>query len=215
MRRAFAIAGFVITLAALATQLALTIDAFFALGYPLINALIFNFAYFTVLACVFICFCYAADIFLRADWLRWFRRPSVVGFAVPSIALVVLVVTLILQGNAVIPDEFRLAEITLHYVAPPIFLIWWAAFFADGSLKFSVIPAWLIPPAIYLGLVFMRGAMVEVYPYPIFDVAEFGIQRVLRALAMIGVLYVALCALAVLADRWIGRLRRAGREATQ
>ncbi|MEX0627517.1 MAG: Pr6Pr family membrane protein, partial [Cucumibacter sp.] len=153
--------------------------------------------------------CYVAAIWPGASRLAWLRRHDVVSFAVPALLLIMLVAAFILRGMLVPPGYFRVAEFALHYLTPPIFLIWWAVFLADGTLKFSAIPPWLFPPAIYLGLVFMRGAVVAVYPYPFFNVAEAGIGRVLTWLAAMLVVFVACCVLTVLADRWLARLKAA------
>ncbi len=207
MRRAVAIVGLLVAAGGLILQLGLTIQAFVALELPLASALIFNFAYFTVLVNWFICACYVAAIWPRLGWLDWLRRHEVVSFAVPAILLVVLVALLILDTMVIPPGLFRIAEFDLHYVAPPIFLAWWAVFQADGSLRLAIIPAWLLPPLIYLGFVFMRGATVEVYPYPFLDIVDFGLSRVLIYLGAIVVAFVGLCVFTVFADRWIGSLR--------
>lgn len=215
MRRAVATVGLLVALGGLAMQLTLTIQAFAELQLPLLSALIFNFSYFTVLANGFICVCYAAALWPRANWLAWFRRHEVVSFAVPSLLLVMLVAAFLLRGLRIPPGYFRIAEFDLHYVAPPIFLLWWAVFQADGSLRYSIIPAWLLPPLIYLGLIFMRGAIVEIYPYPFLDIVEIGLSRVLIYLGAVVIAFVALCVFAVSADRWLGSLRGSEKGATR
>lgn len=207
MRRALAIVGLLVAAGGLALQLGLTIQAFMALELPFFSALIFNFSYFTVLANVFVCVCYAGALWPRAERLAWFRRHDVVSFAVPALLLVMMVAAFLLRGMRIPPGFFRIAEFDLHYVAPPIFLVWWALFQANGSLRLTVIPAWLLPPLIYLGLIFMRGAIVEVYPYPFLDIVDFGLSRVLVYLGAIVIAFVGLCVFTVFADRWIGSLR--------
>lgn len=209
MHRAVAIAGLTITLGSVILQQSLTIDAFLRLGYPLANAIIFNFAYFTVLTSCFVCMCYVAALWPGASWLRWFRHEAVIGFAVPALLLVMTVAAFILRGAGLPSDVFRIAEVGMHYVAPPIFFAWWTLFVGHGALSLTVIPAWLLAPVIYLLAIFARGAIVTVYPYPFLDLDRLGVWLVGRNLVIIALVFIVFCVLTIVVDKWMGALKRA------
>ncbi len=208
MRRTLAAAGLVINILALAAQLALTIEAFNRRGLPLLNAFIFNFAYFTVLANFLAALVYAGSVWRDVRWLGFFRRASTAGFTVAALLLVMVVATFILRRAEYPPEYFHWVEYTLHYVCPPMFLVWWGMFVADGSLRARLIPLWIAPMAAYLALIFLRGQIVSVYPYPFLNAAQLGWGRVLYYLGMMTVIYLALCAVTLTADRVIGARRR-------
>jgi hypothetical protein len=208
MRRSIAAAGLVVNILALAAQLALTIAAFNQRGLPLLNAFIFNFAYFTVLSNLLAALVYAAHVWTAALWLGFFRRASTAGFTVAALLLVMVVATFILR-RATRPEYFDLVEYVMHYVCPPLFLAWWGVFLADGGLRARLIPLWIVPMAGYLALIFLRGQIVSVYPYPFLNAAQLGWGRVFSYLGLMAVIYLALCAVTLVADRLIGARRRA------
>jgi hypothetical protein len=99
-------------------------------------------------------------------------------------------------------------DVTLHYVTPLLYLAWWLLCRRHGALRWSDIPAMLVPPAIYLVWAMARGAVVGEYPYPILEANRIGYMLVALNVVMVLAGLTALCALAIGADQALARTRR-------
>jgi hypothetical protein len=90
------------------------------------------------------------------------------------------------------------ADILLHDVLPPAYVIYWLTLVPKGRLRWQHVWPWLAFPVVYTGASLVRGALIDVYPYPFIDVALLGYQRVLGNVALLcagffvlGLMYVA------------------------
>jgi hypothetical protein len=97
----------------------------------------------------------------------------------------------------------------LHYAGPACFLLWWLLALPHGTLRYGQLPKMLVPGVIYIAWVMGRGAVVNDYPYAIFDprpggyaVVAMGVAAVASAVAFVG-------ALLILIDHLLGRNRKA------
>ena len=150
-----------LTLAAIAWQLAIHVDA----GYSVVNF----FSYFTNLANLF-----AAAVLLRGAARSWAgRQPSPTderlrGMAVVYMTVVGVVFSILLR-NVDLGALRPWINVLLHYVMP-------VAVVADWVLRPGTTPTgardWLLVPAVpllYVIYVLVRGAVVGWYPYPFLD----------------------------------------------
>jgi hypothetical protein len=99
------------------------------------------------------------------------------------------------------------ADWSLHYATPILFILWWALFIADGTLDWRLLFYWLVAPLIYLAYVMLRGAATSEYPYHILDIPTLGLPPVVANIGFVIVLFVALSAVAIGVDKLIGRSR--------
>jgi hypothetical protein len=206
MARSVALVGFLFGLAAVLLQFGLTMPASMAAGRSLAGSLAFFFTFFTILTNILVVLVYAGATF--GGRLAWFARPPVAAGAAVAIAVVGIVYATVLARLWDPQGLHLVANVMLHYIAPPLFLVWWLGLWRDGSSRFADVPKWLAYPLVYLGVVLARGAFVHEYPYPFLDPAPNGAGSVAIACAAIFGLFVVVAALIVIADRTLPAPRR-------
>lgn len=202
-------AGLVIGLIALVVQFAITIPASMAAGRGLLGSIVFYFSFFTVLTNIGAVLVHAS--LASPTGYAWFPafagRRIRAGVAV-AITLVFIVYRTVLAGLWQPEGLFLLCDILLHYVTPPLFVLWWLIAGADGRSRWRDIPWWMVYPLAYLACVLIRAPFAGEVPYPFLDVAKNGAASVAISSLAITALFIALSVLAVLADHGVGRLRR-------
>lgn len=182
----------------------LTLGSRLESGDSLLGALAFLLTFFTVLTNLMMALCYVAAA-TRWSWLDWWNRPFARGLTAGSIAMVSVYYIFFLSGLESFTGIDNVLNIYMHYVAPWLFVLWWLLTPEHGSLRFADIPRMLLYPLIYLVVVMVRGALVHEYPYPILNVDRLGYGQV--AIGCLGMLagFVAIYAIAIAVDRWLGR----------
>ncbi len=162
---------------ALVLQLYLTAttESPFSVGGRIAN----YFSFFTILSNILVASvltAVAADS--RSGWSALLVRPRVMAAAALYIGVTGLVYFLILaalwnpQGWSLVADSL------LHYVMPPLYLIFWAGFAPRGRLSPADIPAMLIFPVAYAAYSLARGPLVQWYPYPFLDLDQNSVGQI-------------------------------------
>jgi len=141
-------------------------------------------------------------------WLGWLRQPSTMASAAAFITLVMLFYHFMLAPYLQMEGALLVASYLLHYVAPLIYLAWWAIWAPHGTLRLTQIPLMLLPGVAYIAWVLLRGAVVDEYPYDILDVSKSGYGGVAIGVVALLVAVSILAALVVGADRLIARRPR-------
>jgi hypothetical protein len=93
------------------------------------------------------------------------------------------------------------ADILLHDVMPPAYVIYWLTLVPKGRLRWRDVWPWLAFPAFYTAASLIRGALIHVYPYPFTDVAALGYQRVLGNMVLLFAGFLILGLMFVAIDR--------------
>lgn len=199
--------GLILGIAALVLQFQITIPASMDAGRSLGLSIVFYFSFFTILTNISLVLIYAARLFTKTAWLKPFAQPWVRATAAAAITLVMVFYHFVLAQLWQPQGLFWLADVTLHYATPLIYLAWFAGFARSGTLAFQKIPTMLMPPIIYLAYTFVRGAIVGEYPYPILDVTQHGYAGVLMNSLLLLTALVILNAIAVLVDRTAAKSR--------
>jgi hypothetical protein len=203
-KRAATIVGFAIAFAALLLQFGLTIDNRLAGGDSLVGALVFYFSFFTILSNLMVAAIYLSDL-VDWRWLGWWREPWVRGMMAGAIVMVMVVVHFLLFGLADINIWFVIADRTLHYVDPVLYALWWVLFQGHGRLAWRDLPKMLVYPLLYLIWAMSRGAVVNEYPYPFLAANALGYPQVVVNALLILCGFLALYAVVIALDRWLGR----------
>ncbi len=192
--------GLLIGGATVVVQFFNTITLRMANGYSLGASVLYFISFLTILTNTGVFLTYASALFPRAR-LGWFRKPNTRAmFAV--LILVVMVVYHLLLSNREIPDLLSVVlDKFLHYVAPILFLIWWATHPRADAASFTRLPMMLMPPALYLLWVFTRGAVIGEYPYPFLDLTQKSLATVVTNLSVIVGASLILFAVAIWLDR--------------
>lgn len=211
MRKATAILGILIGLLGLGIDFwqiipgALVVSATNKVARSLPDALIWFWTYFTHLSNLGLVLVYLAVL---TDW-RWLRplaSPRWMALMGGYILLVMIYYHVMLAGLYTFEGPMLVATITLHYVAPLYYLLWWGVFAPHGRLRYREIGWMLLPGLAYVAWALLRGAVVGEYPYDILDAGKFGYGAVAIGVGALLVAVVVFCALMISADKLLARL---------
>lgn len=170
------------------------------------DAFIYFWTFFTHLTNLWLVLTYVAVL---SGWkgLAWFGRPIVMASAAAFITLVMLYYHFMLAPTLTMEGALAAATWLLHYVAPVLYLVWWALFAPHGALRFRHIGLMLLPGVGYVAWVLLRGAVVGEYPYDILDAKKFGYGGVAIGVAVLLLAVTLFSVILVFADRRLGRAR--------
>ena len=159
-------------------------------------------SFFTILSNLLVALV-AGSAATGGNWrvLRIWRTPRVRGLAALSISVTCLIYATVLQGQWHPQGPQLLADRSLHYAVPVLYVFWWAALLPHGQLRWSDAVRWLAFPGLFAVWTFLRGAVVHEYPYPFMNVDELGYTQVLLHTGMVGALFLALGLIYVALDR--------------
>jgi hypothetical protein len=134
---------------------------------------------------------------------RWraLRLAALLGITVTGVIYVT-----VLAGDSDLAGWSQVANIMLHYLAPPLTVLTWLAFGPRVRFAWSDILLALIWPTLWIAYTLIRGAIVDWYPYPFIDVATHGYGKVAVNIAVITVFASVLAAVFVALERWRTRV---------
>lgn len=177
----------------LALQMYLMIESNIQAGTPGIIGVMKFFDYFTLLSNILV-----ATVFTTVGFQRYadgfFAYPKVKTGVAVYISITGIVYFLILRHTWNPTGLWWLADVTLHYVMPTLYLIEWLFFTPKGYLRWGDALRWLVFPLAFLAWALFWGAIFGFYPYSFIDVAKLGYPKVLinSVLMAIGFLVVGL-----------------------
>lgn len=183
--RLFAALIALVAWSALALQYVLLIE-FTRQGIGPLLATLRYFSFFSILSNLLVAATTTAAV-LGPQW--WLARPRVRGAAALCIAVTCAVYYFVLAGTWAPHGAQLLANVALHYVVPPLYLIWWGTCVPHGRLAWADALRWLLLPLVFLGWTLARGAWLHEYPYPFVNVDVLGMAGVLRNALALGVLF--------------------------
>ncbi|WP_411821477.1 Pr6Pr family membrane protein [Leptospira sp. 'Mane'] len=93
-------------------------------------------------------------------------------------------------------------NISLHYIIPIIYLIYWIFYLKKGTAKLRHPLVWLLYPTLYAIYSFFRGEMIHEYPYPFINVTQLGYAIVFRNFLLLSLAYYIL-GIFIIAIDWI------------
>ena len=97
------------------------------------------------------------------------------------------------------------ADVTLHYVTPALFLVDWLVFTPKGTLRTKAVAGWLIFPLGFGIYSLARGPISGFYPYPFLNAGTLGYAKVLTNMAAMSAFFLAVGWVLVLLDRLLHR----------
>lgn len=181
-----------------------------ALGEHFGEFVIYFFGFLTNLSNIWLVFVYAAFLF-AAGRFRPLRDSRLLVAALAIMMIVTFVYHFIL-----LPDlgpatgvEFYTDPIK-HYAVTFAFLIWWVLYVPHGKVTFGDLPYMSIPAFAYLIYVFVRGAVINAYPYSVIDVTVMGYPAALTYAAGVIAAFLALCTIIILADKALAKFAHSG-----
>lgn len=162
------------------------------------------FSYFTIQSNILV----AVSMFLivrdrmESQAFRVVRLASLVGITVTGIVAFVA-----LPPSPTYTTANLVCDRLLHVVVPLLTFVGWVAFGPRGKVTRAYLLPSLIWPVLWLVATLALGPLVDWYPYPFLNVGSIGLGRTLLNCAVIAVLFLALAALALWADRRLSRDR--------
>jgi len=191
----------------LALQFALSLQGPLERGEGIWPGIINYFGYFTILTNGFCAFVMTAHL-----WTRWqgrfatfLRRAGVATSAAASIFIVATVYHLVLRTTWTPEGLLILTDFMLHTVVPAGYLIFWWTAVPRGALAMRDIPRWLSWPTLYCVYAFIRGAIIDEYPYFFVDVSTIGYAAAIRNSIVILIAFAFVCAALVGLNRVAGQ----------
>lgn len=200
MSKTWAAVGFVIGLIGLLIQFSLTIPASLEAGRNIVMALVHFFSYFTILTNLILVLVYAAVVF-DTPFLSLFRKPETRVMIAALIALVMIFYHLILAPIWQPEGMWKVADVVLHYVTPLFYLVWFGVLRYSRAVGFTAIPKMLIFPLAYVAYILIRGAIINEYPYAIFEAHVVGYSKVALNSTVMLIAVIVLMAVAIFVDR--------------
>ncbi len=122
----------------------------------------------------------ACDRVFETPWSRALRLAALVGITVTGIVYIA-----ILAGDSHQTGLSQVANLMLHYIAPPLTVLAWLAFGPWQALSFADIPRALAWPAAWIAYTLGHGAITDWYPYGFIDVVAKGYGRVFVSIGFI------------------------------
>lgn len=188
----------------LVLQFVISMQAYAAAGRDIPGALGTFFSYYTILTNIMLVLIYLSEV-TDVSWLDLFRRPVFRGMMAAAIALVGIYVFLVLRHLAVLEGLFLLADNTLHYLCPILYLLWWIAAQRHGLLRWANLPVMLAPTLVYFIYAMARGLWVQEYPYPILNAIKLGYPQVLLNAAYMTIGLAVLVGIVIAIDQFLVR----------
>jgi hypothetical protein len=138
------------------------------------------FSYFTILTNILA----SGTLTLPELTRRWRANRFLLSYGTRTALAVYMIVTwggyaILLAGRSKLTEVQFLADITLHYVMPPLYLIDWLLIRPARRIAWRNTLYFLVFPILYGAYTLVRGALVGVYPYSFFDVGQLGYRAVL------------------------------------
>lgn len=178
--RLFAAVPAFVAWGAVLLQCALSVQLAVANGRTVLEGILIYLGYFTVLTNLLVALALSAPLVSpRSAVGRFFALPGVATTVAAAITLVGIAYFLLLR-NVWEPQGWQLvADVTLHYVTPALFLVYWWVVVPKRGLLWSDIPKGMLYPIGYLIYALVRGALTGMYPYHFIDVEALGFGPVL------------------------------------
>jgi hypothetical protein len=165
-------------------------------GRTVAQGLIVFFGFFTVLTNIIVALTVSWPLLGEQSMLgRFLASPFAVAGVAVNIAFVAISYHLLLRHVWNPQGAQWLADITLHYLVPLLFVIYWGVYARTGSLRWSYPWLWSLYPAIYFVYVLVRGELIGTYPYGFVDVAAIGYGAVVRNAVglLLGFIAIGMC----------------------
>lgn len=138
------------------------------------------FSYFTILSNIAVALAFTCPTFFPASRFgRWFQQANIRAAIALYIGTTGAIYFLILRHTWDPQGLQLLADRSLHYLVPILYLCDWLLFSDKRDLRYRAVTSWMIFPLCYFLYSLIHGAFSGFYPYPFIDVSQLGYARVL------------------------------------
>jgi hypothetical protein len=196
-----AVAGLMICLIALSAELTVHMADHMARGGNVVGALLSYVSYYTVGSNILLAAVYAAHL-SRSRALHILRDTRVRTMAAAMITLVMLVYLFVLSRVEAPQGLGKVSAVLAHYIAPPLYIAWWAATSHRDRIGFCDLPFMIAPSIGYMSYVLLLGHLTGKYPYAMLDADRLSTWgMVVQGFGLL-VALLAACSLFIALGRW-------------
>jgi hypothetical protein len=175
-------------------------------GVSLLGRFFNFFSYFTILTNILVALCLTLNAVASSSGLGKFFRKDSTQAALTVYILTVGIIYYLLLRNIWKPQGWHfIADATLHYAMPFLYLIYWLLFIPKGKLKFKYAITWMIYPGLYFIYSLIRGAITHWYPYPFIDATINSYADVFKNAGILFFAFAALVFIFILLDKLFSR----------
>jgi hypothetical protein len=193
---------------ALALQFYITTNRSFVEGKGFFDGIVQYLGFFTILTNLYATLIFTAHGVTNSQTIwQFFRHPQNLTSAAASIMVVWSVYHLVLRSPAGLQGIQYWADLALHYIIPFATIVFWWLAIPRGGIDIKP-KSWRILlwyPLFYLVYVFVRGAILNSYPYFFINVTNIGYARAFINAGGITLLLVGLVLLFWVLNRILGR----------
>lgn len=183
------------------------IGNYFAYGEPSVDRTIHFFSHFTILSSILVAAILTATAFAaNSDFGRFLRHPAVAMAAATYVTVTITTYHFLLAALYDLAGWRLVTDRMLHYLMPPVFLLFWLVFVPRGVLRLRHVGWMLVPPLVFAAYTFVRGAFTGFYPYFFINVSELGVAVTARNVVGFIVFFGGIGLVYLLVDRLVGRL---------
>lgn len=192
---------------ALILQLYLIIKSVPESGKAYLSEIIRFFSYMTIWTNLLVSLTFTVSLIAKTSRPGQFLSRPIVQTATMLYITVVGIAYHFLLANIWAPAGLqKVADVSLHYIVPALYIVYWLLFVKKGEQQFSNSIKWLLYPLVYIIYAVIYGNLSNFYPYPFIDVQEHGYAIVLRNILFLATGYLLGGLLLILLDRGIPKL---------
>lgn len=160
------------------------------------------FSYMTIWSNILVALAYIVPLIApKTRTGKFLSRPFAQTAILVYISIVCIVYFLLLANTWNPQGLQKFVDVSLHYVNPLLYFLFWILWVAKGNVQFKNVFAWLVFPLLYLVYAFIIGSMRNTYPYPFLDLDKNTLAYVGIMIAIICAGYVVIGMIAVAADK--------------
>ena len=155
-----------------------------------LNRTINFFSYFTILTNIIAATAMTASVVARGSVLDRAGMHT----AIATYIIVVAVTYHLTLRDLWDPKGWQwVADMSLHYLTPALFVLDWVFFVRQSALPWRTAVFALAYPLVYMGWTLWHGSWSNFYPYPFVDVSRIGLQKVLINAGGMTLAFLVLC----------------------
>jgi hypothetical protein len=139
---------------------------------------------------------------------KFFLQPFVQTAILVYIIIVCIVYSLLLAKTWNPQGLQKFADVSLHYIIPLLYVLFWILFVQKGSSKLQNVFAWLVFPLAYVIYALIVGSIKNSYPYPFLDLNKNTLAFVAMMIAIVCVGYIIIGIIAVAADKLLYKIKK-------
>ena len=171
------------------------------MGTAVAHGLVIYFGFFTITSNIFAALCFTAEATgATTPFWAFFRRPGIITCATACMTVVGLSYFFLLRKMWNPQGAQYVVDVLLHYVMPPVTLLFWWLVLPRRSIRWSGWREFLVYPLAYLVYVFARAPFVGSYPYYFIDANALGLPRALLNCAGITALFLVVLAVMIVVN---------------